>query len=346
MRPSRGIMGQATVLLLATVLLPLCLGGCAKPLPGQTEFVLGTACSVNLYGQGTRELYRKIFDRLQEIENTMSANLEDSDLGRINAAAGLAEVAARPDTIQALKRAVHFAELSGGAFDPTVGPLVKLWGIGSGSGRIPGEDEIAAALSLINWRDILIDEAAGTVFLARPGMELDLGAIAKGYAADEAARMAAEAGVERALVDLGGNILACGAREDGSPWRVGIQNPTGRRGAYIGVAEVRDRTLVTSGVYERFFESGGRRYHHILSTRTGYPADTGLLSVTVISGNSMDADALSTTLFALGYEAGRALAESMENTEAVFVFSDRSVRGTSGAFGCFTVTDSDFTRAE
>jgi thiamine biosynthesis lipoprotein len=312
-------------------------------MPAQSEFVLGTACSVNLYNRGTPGIYRKIFDRLREIENAMSANLEDSDLGRINAAAGLAAVAAGPDTIGALKRAVQFAELSRGAFDPTVGPLVKLWGIGSDDERIPSEEEIARALSLINWRDIIIDEDAGTVFLARPGMRIDLGAIAKGYAADEAARIIAEAGIERALIDLGGNILACGAKEDGSPWRVGIQNPAAGRGAYIGVAEVKNKTLVTSGVYERFFESGGRRYHHILSTRSGYPVDSGLLSVTVIGDNSMDADALSTSLFALGYDEGRALAESMANTEAVFVFTDLSVRGTSGAFGVFTLTDSDFT---
>jgi thiamine biosynthesis lipoprotein len=312
-------------------------------MPAQSEFVLGTACSVNLYNRGTPRIYRNIFDRLREIENAMSANLEDSDLGRINAAAGLAAVAAGADTIAVLKRALRFAELSGGAFDPTVGPLAKLWGIGFDNERIPTEDEIAQALSLINWRDVVIDEDAGTVFLSRPGMGLDLGAIAKGYAADEAARIIAGAGIERALIDLGGNILAYGAKEDGGYWRVGIQNPAAGRGAYIGVAEVKNKTLVTSGVYERFFESGGRRYHHILSTRSGYPVDSGLLSVTVIGDNSMDADALSTSLFALGYDKGRALAESMENTEAIFVFTDLSVRGTSGAFGVFTLTDSDFT---
>jgi thiamine biosynthesis lipoprotein len=227
-----------------------------------------------------------------------------------------------------------------------VGPLVKLWGIGSDSQRIPAEEEIAEALSLINWRDVVIDEGAGTVFLRHAGMRLDLGAIAKGYAADEAARIIAEAGLERGLIDLGGNILVYGVKEDGSPWRVGIQNPAGGRGAYFGIAEVTGKTLVTSGVYERFFESGGRRYHHILSTRTGYPVDSGLLSVTVISDSSMDADALSTTLFALGYDEGRSLAESMENTEAIFVFTDLSVRGTSGAFEHFSVTDSDFVWAE
>jgi thiamine biosynthesis lipoprotein len=303
---------------------------------------LGTGCAVNLSEQGTQVVYQKIFDRLREIENLMSANLEDSDLERVNNAAGIEAVAVHPDTMAVLKRAVHFAELSGGAFDPTVGPLVKLWGIGTETEGIPAEEEIKMVLPLINWRDIGIDEDAGTVFLSRRGMRLDLGAIAKGYAADEAAGIIRTAHIKRALIDLGGNILVVGARRDGSPWRVGIQNPVEGRGVYFGIAEVKDKTLVSSGGYERFFESGGRRYHHILSTRDGYPVDRGLLSVTIIGDSSVDADALSTSLFALGFEAGSALAESLDNTEAVFVFTDLSVYGTSGAFENFTVTDGDF----
>jgi thiamine biosynthesis lipoprotein len=293
-------------------------------------------------------VYREIFDRLREIENLMSANLEDSDLGRVNNAAGIEAVTVHPDTITVLKQGIHFAELSGGAFDPTVGPLVKLWGIGTDAERIPTEEEIAAVLPLINWRDIVVDEDAGTVFLARRGMRLDLGAIAKGYAADEAAEIIKAAGIPRALIDLGGNIIVLGARRDGSrgqrPWRVGIQNPLEGRGAYFGIAEVRNKTLVTSGVYERFFEDpvSGKRYHHILSTCDGYPVDQGLLSVTIISDSSIDADALSTALFALGYETGSTLAESLANTEAIFVFTDLSVRGTSGAFENFTIADGDF----
>jgi thiamine biosynthesis lipoprotein len=327
---------------LAVSFILLLLPGCSKPVPSQTEFVLGTVCTINLYDRGRVKIYREIFDRLREIENLMSANLEDSDLERINDAAGINALEVHPDVITVLKRAVRFAELSGGAFDPTVGPLVKLWGIGSDAERIPGEEEIAAVIPLINWRDIVIDEEAGAVFLSRRGMRLDLGAIAKGYAADEAARIIRAAGISRALIDLGGNIIVCGDRRDGGPWRVGIQHPAESHGAYFGIAEVKDKTLVSSGVYERFFESGGRRYHHILSTQDGYPVDNGLLSVTVISDSSIDADALSTSLFALGYEKGAALAESLDNTEAIFVFADLSVRGTSGAFENFTLTDEDF----
>jgi thiamine biosynthesis lipoprotein len=284
----------------------------------------------------------------------MSANIEDSDLGRINRASGIHAVEVHPATILVLKRAVHFAKLSGGAFDPSIGPLVKLWNIGFGADRVPGEEEIAAVLPLINWKDIVINEDAATVFLRQPGMRLDLGAIAKGYAADEAAGILRAAGIKRALIDLGGNILVYGTKRDGSPWRVGIQNPVEGRGAYFGITEVQNtppgsglppgsKTMVTSGVYERFFESHGKRYHHILSPGSGRPVDNGLLSVTVISGSSIDADALSTSLFVLGYEKGSILAESLATTEAIFVFADLSVRGTSGAFKYFNLTGGDFT---
>ncbi|AEF84867.1 ApbE family protein [Treponema primitia ZAS-2] len=327
---------------LALTLIIATLPGCAKTLPSQSEFVLGTICTVNLYDQGSPEVYHQIFDRLREIENRMSANLEDSELDQINRMAGIRPVVVHPDLIDVIQRALYFAEKADGAFDPTVGPLVKLWSIGSDDERLPGEDEIAAALSLINWRDIVVDREQGTVFLERPLMRLDLGAIAKGYAADEAGRIIRAAGIKRALIDLGGNILALGEKKGGAPWRVGIQNPLDNRGAYFGIAEVRDKTLVTSGIYERFFEYDGKRYHHILSTQDGYPVDNGLLSITVISGNSIDADALSTSLFVLGYEQGKILAESLDDTEAIFVFTDMSVHCTSGALEYFTLTDTTF----
>jgi thiamine biosynthesis lipoprotein len=177
-------------------------------------------------------------------------------------------------------------------------------------------------------------------------MALDLGAIAKGYAGDEAARIAGEAKVKRAIFDLGGNIVALGWREqkknESLPWRIGIQNPVSGRGAYLGVVPVHDMSVVTSGVYERNFESGGKRYHHLLSTTDGYPVENGLLSVTIVTASSTDADALSTVVFTLGFERGKALVDSIPDTEAIFIFDDRSVRITAGLRGIFTLTDNEF----
>jgi thiamine biosynthesis lipoprotein len=352
------------------------LAGCGKSASPQMEFVLGTVCRVNLYEGGRGQLYSRIFARIREIDRTMTvfpgefqelittgeglvdpgskaaaafrsaAETLTSGVVAINERAGIEPVKVRADLLEVLEKALHYAALSDGAFDPTVGPLVRLWGIGTDGQRIPDDEEIARALELVNWRDVAIDREAGTAFLRREGMALDLGAIAKGYAGDEAVRIAREAKVKRAIFDLGGNIVALGWREqkgkESRPWRIGIQNPVSGRGAYIGVVPVHDMSVVTSGVYERYFESGGKRYHHILSTTDGYPVENGLLSVTIVTANSTDADALSTAVFALGFERGRALIDSIPETEAIFVFDDRSVRSTGGLAGIFTLTDDEF----
>jgi thiamine biosynthesis lipoprotein len=322
--------------------------GCTKAPAAQSEFVMGTVCTVNLYDRGTPALYRKIFARLRELEGIMSANREGTDLDRVNLNAGAGPVPVPAELIQVLSTAADYAERSGGAFDPTIGPLVKLWGIGGETPRVPGEEEIREALDLVNWRDLVIDGAARTVFLKRPGMALDPGAIAKGYAADELVRILREAELPGAIIDLGGNIFAYGRKtgeglgEGDEPWRIGIQDPLAERGIYIGVLELRDKSVVTSGVYERTFEEGGKHYHHILSVQDGFPVDNGLLSVTIIADHSIDADALSTSAFTLGYDRGRALIESLPGAAGIFIFEDKSVRGTPGALEVFTLRDKNY----
>ena len=358
-----------TVLLIIVL---MALAGCDKAASPQIEFVLGTVCRVNLYEGGTRQLYSRIFARIREVDRTMtvqpgefqdmiSGGIAEPDsktaamyraatealtsgVVAINEQAGIAPVNVRADLLDVLERALHYAALSNGAFDPTVGPLVQLWGIGTDLQRVPGDEEVARALELVNWRDVVIDRKAGTAFLLRPGMALDLGAIAKGYAGDEAARIAQEANVPRAIFDLGGNIVALGWRDQKKSllWRIGIQNPLSGRGTYIGVVTVHDASVVTSGVYERYFESEGKRYHHILSTANGRPVENGLLSVTMVTAGSTDADALSTAVFTLGFERGKALIDSIPEAEAIFIFNDRSVRITGGLAGIFTLTDNEF----
>ena len=313
---------------------------CTRTEPSRAEFALGTVCSVTLFERGDSRVYQEIFSRLREIDNRMSVNIAASDVSRVNAAAGITPVQVHDDVFFVIERAVFYARLSNGVFDPSVGPLVSLWGIGSENPRVPTQEEIDKTLSFVNWRDIELDANSKSVFLKKPGMALDLGAIAKGYAADEAAAIIKRAGIERAIIDLGGNIVTCGVKKDKSPWRVGIQNPDEKRGTYIGITQVKEQSVVTSGVYERFFEKDGVRYHHIFSPSGGYPVDNELLSVTVIAHNSIDTDALSTAAFVLGYEKGAALIESLPNKEAVFVMKDMTVRKTSGAD--FTITDKTF----
>jgi thiamine biosynthesis lipoprotein len=331
---------------------------CSGMEPAQAEFVMGTVCAVNLYEGGSRKLYAAVFSRLREIDRIMSAragafsegpgteNFPENDIGRINRNAGREPVKVPEDLITVLEKALYYAERSGGAFDPTIGPLVNLWGIGTETARVPGEDEIQAALALVNWRDLLVNREEGTVFLRKPGMALDLGAIAKGYAADEAAALIKKSGPRRGIIDLGGNILAFGERQGNRPWRIGLQDPDRERGDYLGILLVQDKSIVTSGVYERYFEAEGRQYHHILSTQNGHPVDNGLLSVTIIADFSIDADSLSTTVFALGCEKGRALVESIPGVEGVFVFADKSVRGTAGALKIFSLTNEAYRLVE
>jgi thiamine biosynthesis lipoprotein len=311
-----------------------------KQEPSRTEFALGTLCHITLFEQGQDKVYDDVFARIREIENLMSVNIPSSDVSRVNAAAGIEPVKVHEETFAVIKLALYYAKLSGGAFDPSVGPIVSLWGIGGGRPRVPSQAEINEILPIVNWQYVELDEETLSVFLTRRDMALDLGGIAKGYAADEAAAVIKKAGIERAIINLGGNIVTCGERKDGKPWRVGVQNPNDDRDKYIGVLQVTEKSVVTSGVYERFFEKEGRRYHHIFSPNSGYSADNGLLSVTIIAPRSIDADALSTAVFVLGYERGSALIESLAETEAVFIFSDLGVRKTSGAN--FSLTDETF----
>jgi len=311
---------------------------CAQNESSRIEFALGTVCVVTLYDNAHDKIYNDIFSRLHEIENRMSVNIPSSDVSRINSAAGINSVLVNEDVFTVIERAKYFAGISNGAFDPTVGPLVSLWGIGSDEQRVPPLSEIEKAVNLINWRNVELNAETKSVYLTEQGMALDLGAIAKGYAADEAALIAINSGVKRAKIDLGGNVILIGEKVDKTPWKVGIQNPGEERGSVLGIVQITPplqspftKTIVTSGVYERFFEENGKRYHHIFDPSTGFPSYNGLLSVTIITNNSMDADALSTAVFVLGYEKGNALLESFPETEAVFVFDDRSVKTTSDA---------------
>jgi len=309
--------------------------------PSRTEFALSTVCTITLFDQASHEVYDDIFRRIREIESRMSLFLPNSDISRINAAAGITPVQVHYDVFKVIERAVQIAEHSGGAFDPTIGPLMALWGIMGHNPSVPSQAEIDEVLPLVNWRNITLDREQRTVFLASPGMALDLGAIAKGYAADEALAIIRAAHLKRAIINLGGDVITHGTRPDGSPWRIGLQAPHEELRTALGIIRGRDMTVVTSGIYERYFLYNGVHYHHLISPFDGRPARTGILSVTVVSsGASMDADALSTAIFIMGYERGRALIEPLEGVEAIFVLEDRSIRTTAGVD--FVLVDSSF----
>ena len=258
----------------------------------RTEFVLGTVCSIRLLDGASRKGLELAFKRLFEIEASMSINTPGTIVGAVNEAAGLKPVKVPQDVLDVTRKALYYAKLTGNRFDPTIGPVVKLWNIGLEGERVPEPWEIQNVLPLVGAESVQIDEQASTIFLPKTGMLLDLGAIAKGYAADEVGRILAEHGVKAAVIDLGGNVKVVGRKPDGSTWRIGVQAPSDSRGAYIGITSLGEgTTVVTSGIYERYFvDTDGRSYHHIFDTRTGYPVEGDLVSVTVISRSSIEAD--------------------------------------------------------
>jgi len=325
-----------------TILFSFCfltLVSCAQQVTTRTDFALGTVCTITIFEKGQAGVCDEIFSRIREIEKLMSVNISSSDVSRINAVAGISPVQVHEDTFKVIERAIYFAELSGGAFDPTVGPIVSLWGIG-GKPHVPNKEEINEVLPLINWRNIEMDALLKSVYLTQSGMSIDLGGIAKGYAVDEAVKILKSHEISGAKIDLGGDIFMLGTRSDGKPWKVGIQNPDGRHGSIIGFLQVPEKTVVTSGVYERNFEKDGVFYHHLLSVTDGYPVNNGLVSVTIIADVSMDADALSTAVFVSGYEKGLSILKNYGDAQAVFVFKDKGVIATGGFD--FTLTDKKY----
>ena len=336
----------ASVLTLIVTISVLFIGcGGNPPKQSRTDFLLGTTITVTTYGRVSSDVLDRVFARVGEIERKMSTSekdYSDTELLRVNAAAGTGAVSVSSDTFAVVKEALVFSESSGGAFDVTVHPLVRLWAIGTEAAAIPDPEQLSAALTLVDYRAVQMDQADLSILLPQPGMGVDVGGIAKGYAADEAARILREAGINSALLDFGGNILTVGHKPDGSLWRIGIQVPDASRGEFLGIATVADQSVVTSGTYERFFEQDGVRYHHILDTRTGSPVQNGLASVTVIATDSIEADALSTAVFALGPEEGYLFAEALPDVEAIIVTEDNGVYVTSGVDEIFKLTNEDY----
>lgn len=314
----------------------------SKPL-SKTSFLLGTVVEISIYDKKEERIIDEAFERISEIEAKMTINNADSsEIIALNDASGKNEVKLSPDTFFVVEKGRQYSQNSGGKFDITIGPVVKLWNIGTDYAAVPEEDELAKAVELVDYTKLVLDSEKLTARLETPGMKVDLGAIAKGYSADEAARILKERGVRHALINLGGNILAIGGNPNGSPWKIGVQDPFNPRGDFLGIIPVADKTVVTSGTYERYFEENGKKYHHILDTTTGYPTENNLHSVSIITEKSIDADGLSTTSLLLGLEEGLKMIEGLEGVEAIFVTSDKKVYVTSGAKKDFILTNPEF----
>lgn len=300
----------------------------------KTFLALGTVNTITAFGLNREEAIDAAYKRVLEIDDRMSAFKEDSDIMKINRSAGIEPQKINPDTFEVLKCAQKFSGASKGVFDITIRPLTALWGYGIKQSLVPDKEKIKEALALVNYRDLILDDKGTTAYLKHKEQAVDLGGIAKGYAADEVKRVLMRYNIKDALINLGGNIVAMGHNPTGAPWRIGIQNPLADRGQHIGSVTVTNKTVVTSGSYEQFFIRDGVRYHHIIDPRTGYPAESKFLSVTVICECSTDADAVTTAIFVQDINEPLPLLKSI-NAEAIFIMQNKDIFLTEGLAGNF-----------
>lgn len=272
------------------------------------------------------------FDLCKDLESKLSRTREDSDIGRINSAKGeWTEVSA--ETVQLIQKGMEYSHISDGDFDITVGGITKQWDFHAAEdeAKLPDEEALAEAVKHINYRNIAIE--GNRVKLTDPETELDLGGIAKGYIGDRMTELLGSKGVVSAVINLGGNVICIGGKTDKDDFVIGVEAPFSDRSEIIGKVSARDKTLVTSGIYERRIEVDGKTYHHILDTKTGWPVETDLDAVTLIAdkGHSADIDALSTTCLIKGSAEGMELIENTDGVEGIFVLSNGDVRTTDGA---------------
>lgn len=309
-----------------------------------TDTAMGTDCSVKVFGaKGTA---KNIMEMLSDIENKyLSWRVDGSDIANINENASETESVTPSEwTYDYLKKIVELAQKSNGAFDPTLGLLSQLWNLGTANPYIPQKSEVTELLSKTGWKNIRLDD--GEVLL-KDGVQIDLGAVGKGIGCDEALKLLEENDASAAVVSVGGSILTYGEKPDGNPWKVGIANPRNEDGeSYLGALTIEGtKSISTSGDYEKYVIEDGVRYHHILDPKTGYPADSGLISVTIVCDEGWLSDGLSTACFVLGYDDSLSLLEEYD-AEAIFVTEDKEVLVTDGLKDIFTLTDSAYEQVE
>ena len=320
-----------TLLLSLVLIITTLLTSCAKendkntdPI-SRTELFMGTVVRITIYDSTDESILDKAFNRVAEIESLVSINEDGTELDEVNANSGIQPIAVSDTTYTIVKKALEYSKLSNGDFDLTIGPLVKLWSIGLEGEKVPTQEEIDSVLPLINYKNVELDDNNKTIYLKEKGMIIDLGSIAKGYAADEISKILTENNVNSAIIDLGGNVLLIGSKADGSDYNIGIQKPFDELGEPITSVKISDHSLVTTGIYQRYFEKDGKLYHHILDPNTGYPCENNLYGVTIITDSSLTADALSTTCFLLGFEKGMNLVNKLDNVDAIFITDDNEI---------------------
>lgn len=310
-------------------------------------FAMDTVMSFRIYGENGQDMLSLITNEINSLERTLSVTREGSDVWRINHADG-ETVTVEDAAAYLLTLAKELGDNTGGALDITMYPVVRAWGFTTGEYQVPPEEDLAQLLEHVDYQKVTVEleELPETVSRSPVGyvtlpedMELDLGAIAKGYAGERAADLLRENGVTSALLNMGGNVQTVGCKTDGSAWKIGIQDPAAATGSYMGVLQLVDQAAITSGGYERYFEEDGVRYWHIMDPHTGSPARSGLVSVTIVGDKGGLCDGLSTALFVLGTEKALDYWRTYGGFEAILVDEDDNVWITAGLKDSFALVE-------
>ena len=312
-----------------------------------TAIKLNTAVTVTIYDSNDKNLLTECMNLCDKYEKVFSRTASDSELYQLNHRE-LAPVEGTENTYQVsddlaelVSEGLDYSELSEGAFDIAIEPLTSLWDFTAEDPQVPEDSLIQAALPKCDYHNISVDKDKNEITLKTDDTAIELGAIAKGYIADRLKDYLVSQNVKSAIINLGGNVLCIGEKPDNSAFKIGIQKPFADRSETIAVMDIKDKSVVSSGIYERCFEQNGTLYHHLLNPETGYPCDNGLIAVTIISDKSVDGDALSTTCFALGLEDGMKLAESLDDVQAFFVTSDYEIHYTKDFRKKIKVTETE-----
>jgi len=303
-------------------------------------FAMDTYITFSAYGENAQEYLQQAQAQILQLEKKWSVTEADSDIYKVNHSSGKS-VAVSEETKELLSFALQMAEKTDGALEPTIYPVLSAWGFTTDKKRVPEKSEIVQLLEKVDFRKISLE---GNEIRLEPGMMLDIGAVGKGYAGDTVIGLLKEKGITSALLDLGGNIQTIGKKPDGSDWQIGLQDP--ESDGSLGVLSISDRAVVTSGNYERYFTGeDGKIYGHIINPETGYPAESGLLSVTVIAQEGKLCDALSTSLFVMGLDRAVNYWREHQNFEMILITEDGEIHLTEGIKDQF-VLESDYSGRE
>ena len=302
------------------------------PLRSRSERLMGTTITISLVDEQAETLLQGAFDLLKELEYRFNANSQESELMEINYQAGIAPVKVHPDLFELIALGLEHSLAPSSHLNISIGPLIQTWRIGFADARLPELNEIEAVLPLVNPHFIKLDPTSSTVFLDKKGMKLDLGCLAKGYSADKVSTFLKENGVTSALINLGGNILTIGNNQarNGQPWQIGIQDPNHPRGNHLMTLSITGKSVVTSGIYERHLEINGKDYHHIFDSETGYPIETDLASLTIVSDRSVDGEIWTTRLFGERSASIMWQVENIDGIEAILIDKDGRLACSSG----------------